>query len=459
MCGLLYCHRLKLILQTTDPGTNVLDELENRHWAALLEPLVDNHDLDRSELLQRTKTLRTTLEAEDFSKPGASELLFNEHDATLLIRLAASDRLPAQDISRPSHELLYFMERCRHPVFVSTVRECYPTCPADRQPNLLRLLSAQDPELAAECLREILENYPLPEGNHPRTYANFRKHPEYVHKYALKLVERAGEEICSVVDLVNVAIGAGHLDTKLLEPAARLIEQNVRKLTRAASRREDDVRDRWRIDADYFYLRQELGAWLDLLGTVLPCDINLLHEAESLADPLIAVNALSAIYARQVAPHKDAILRAAVSNETRGMLYKVLMRFGRVQAFPPEYSTFEKFAELEMVQWLLYPSELGYEPPKIELMARIDSRTADADEEIQCWCLWKFADLEGTEYAGVSGPYGREALEQPSLDSVRSNDVFSEFSEWSTLSPEEHLGSVLETLSDWRIAFSDGCDV
>lgn len=64
------------------------------------------------------------------------------------------------------------------------------------------------------------------------------------------------------------------------------------------------------------------------------------------------------------------------------------------------------------------------------------------------WCLWRFADDGGKSYAGVSGPYELE----PALDSITDADTFSNFTPWDDSTPEQHLASVLETLSNWRIA-------
>jgi len=49
---------------------------------------------------------------------------------------------------------------------------------------------------------------------------------------------------------------------------------------------------------------------------------------------------------------------------------------------------------------------------------------------------------------GVSGPYELA----PSLDSIMDADTFSNFTPWDDATQEQHLASVLETLSRWRIA-------
>ena len=109
-----------------------------------------------------------------------------------------------------------------------------------------------------------------------------------------------------------------------------------------------------------------------------------------------------------------------------------------------EQATFEAFAASHMAEWLRYPMELDREPERLELAATV--RGANDDGERQ-WCLWKFTGDKGVEYAGVSGPYPLPAPVGP----LEGSDVFSNFAEWDSATPEQHLESVLETLRDSRV--------
>ena len=333
--------------------------------------------------------------------------------------------------------------------------DCYADCPPKHQRDLLMLLAGQDQTLAAACLRDLLTEHGLARDNHARTFSKLRKRTESLHEYVLPLIESADEDIGHVVDLVNYAIGADHLEASALAPIAASIETNARNLLESARAAEASVRSRWRVDEDYFYLRQQLGAWIDLVGTVPDCDIEILDDASGLEDPLISLNVVAALLKRGSLPPAGPVERAAHSYETCADLYRVLAgRAGRLDLFPGERANFEHFAASEMVAWLLYPAELGYEPPEIELMATIDAQPGDESEgEFRRWCLWRFTDLEGTAYAGVSGPYEREALEKPDPATVRSHDVFSAFNEWDSKSPREHIDGMLENLVEWRIDF------
>jgi hypothetical protein len=48
--------------------------------------------------------------------------------------------------------------------------------------------------------------------------------------------------------------------------------------------------------------------------------------------------------------------------------------------------------------------------------------------------------------------YPAELGYESSLDCMTSADTFSTFTPWDDASPEQHLASVLETLSSWRIS-------
>lgn len=50
------------------------------------------------------------------------------------------------------------------------------------------------------------------------------------------------------------------------------------------------------------------------------------------------------------------------------LTYYALKKYGKTDLFPQELATAEYLAESDMVQWLMYPTELGKKPDKIELL-------------------------------------------------------------------------------------------
>ena len=101
-----------------------------------------------------------------------------------------------------------------------------------------------------------------------------------------------------------------------------------------------------------------------------------------------------------------------------------------------------------MAEWLLYPSELGYEPTRLELIAKV-SGMSEGNEVIMC--LWRVAAEDRSAFAAASGPYDVTAPIGP----VSGNNTFSTFTEWESRSPDEHLREIVETLDRWKVEWCE----
>ncbi len=64
----------------------------------------------------------------------------------------------------------------------------------------------------------------------------------------------------------------------------------------------------------------------------------------------------------------EAIRQLAEDNGYASWLFEALKKRGKTRLFPQELATPEYLAESDMVQWLMYPTELGKKPDKIELL-------------------------------------------------------------------------------------------
>jgi hypothetical protein len=171
----------------------------------------------------------------------------------------------------------------------------------------------------------------------------------------------------------------------------------------------------------------------------------LLEEALRLPDPRLTAFAAASVLRRGGRVPKAALNRAARSHETRGLLFLLLDGIGKVDLFPARWRTWDAFAAANMVDWLIYPTELGREPDQLQQMAVF---TADgADGELALY-VWRFRDGGEPWRAGISGPYRRTEEPRP----VHGNLTFSGFDDWESATAEQHAEAALKTLGEWRRA-------
>ena len=104
-----------------------------------------------------------------------------------------------------------------------------------------------------------------------------------------------------------------------------------------------------------------------------------------------------------------------------------------------------------MVNWLVYPTELGRVPDEIELMKVVPIDTGLAGG-IYDYYLFRFRTLEphwaakNGWIAGVSGPFHRQA--SPTVHAL--GHTFSTFTKWEAMHPDDHVGDISELKKSWR---------
>lgn len=101
-------------------------------------------------------------------------------------------------------------------------------------------------------------------------------------------------------------------------------------------------------------------------------------------------------------------------------LYGILKKIDKIEEFPKEFLIQEKFAKSHMIDWLIYPTELGQEPNTIELAG-----TFEEDDEI--FYVYKFTSEQDSfaqngVMVGVTGGYSKD---KNSLEN--SGFTFSQF--------------------------------
>ena len=137
----------------------------------------------------------------------------------------------------------------------------------------------------------------------------------------------------------------------------------------------------------------------------------------------------------------NALERAAADARARFALYHGLLELDALDAFPPRHLNQASLAESEMVQWLLFPTELGDVPEAIELIgtAELDLDAGPADLYV-----FRFRAASGEPWlVGWSGPFLH--ADQPTTD---GGWTFSSFEPEGEGPPEETVREIVDALMD-----------
>ena len=122
---------------------------------------------------------------------------------------------------------------------------------------------------------------------------------------------------------------------------------------------------------------------------------------------------------------------------------------GRETLFPLAFRTQEAFAESEMVNWLIFPTELGRAPDKIELEAIVPRDTPSGAVQ---YYVFRFRTLpphwaaKDGWLAGGAGPF----LTKDGPTTEGGGDTFSTFTRWESKTTEEHARELTGVIGDWR---------
>ena len=196
---------------------------------------------------------------------------------------------------------------------------------------------------------------------------------------------------------------------------------------------------------------RETGAIsLDLLGHIRgPLPHAALEKALAYRDTRLVAFAALASIRRGEAVQGEILERVAASAETRWALWKGLKDQGREDVFPARFRTQAAFAEARMVDWLVYPTELGRPPDRIELMKVVTSERRETGGPFDTY-VFRFRSnhpsfREKGWMAGVAGPFRR--ADAPTADDL--GGTFSKFEKWESQSAEEHAEGIDELLDSW----------
>lgn len=233
--------------------------------------------------------------------------------------------------------------------------------------------------------------------------------------------------------------------------APRLVEMSAERREKLMPLQRD-TGVAWRYEEAYLPVKGEAGLVLDVLG-YLPGRIveDELHKALAYRDPYLKLFAVVSLFRRDLEVKREHLEAVAANAERRNWLFSKLASLNKLSLFPERYRTQESFAESKMVNWLVYPTELGSEPDEIELMKTIEIPNQD-DDDIDLFYLFRFRTHEPHWAAekgwmvGVSGPFSRK--QAPTTNGGWS--TFSSFEPWDSKSADEHFQGMVGTIEAYE---------
>lgn len=422
--------------------STLINAVVSEKWRELLGRQLSN---DPKEQLAANRALQTAI-SESHARTS-KDLWINHKEIPLLIQIAMTMQFPVPRGAFTSAEgqILNWFWQVQHPLIAPSIADFYANASLRAKMGALVVLAVQRTSEALTTLTYLVGRDGFPEHMHIRFFWELNKCVEFADLLLPELLLHAGRQIGGIVDFINAVDTGGKLKPGHLEPALEIVEQNAAAAYEQVKNMQQIAGSSWRYEEAYLEVSEPYGAYLDLLGLMPKSSIEPLHAATRLSDPRLILIAAVALLKRRVQPPAPVLEMVARSHVVRLDLHRILKNLGRLDLFPQAFLNFECFAASHMVSWLAHPQELGCEPALLELKATLTGSTEQGERQ---WCLWRFADDGGKSYAGVSGPYELD----PSLDSMTDADTFSNFTPWDEASPEQHLASVLETLSNWRIA-------
>jgi len=210
----------------------------------------------------------------------------------------------------------------------------------------------------------------------------------------------------------------------------------------------------WMWEDDYLTPRSNAALLLDILGYIPSPEATAeLRAALAYSDPYLKVFTIVSLLRHGIVAPPEQYEEVARSTTTRQTLHIMLKDIGRLDLFPKAFTSQAALAEGDMVNWLLYPTELGKPPDTIELMA---VRSVESSEGTEDYYFFRFrandsdVNQPGVWMAGVSGPYPHTGIAGTSA----GGDTFSDFMPWTDQFPDNYMEE-LDKLPGERFGTND----
>lgn len=394
------------------------------------------------------KVLRGLMDADAGVREAAFERLerINEkkhkipkREALGLLRAAVGLAFPPQqfDWNDTAHELIFPLVESPHPELVPIARAAYPHLGDQAKCAVLALFGAVGNRRAAVALVASVREHGWPRV-YGRVFTEMKKLYRHADVLFPELVVRAGKNLGGVADALIDALASGKVSRSQvnLEPIAPLITKSLRDVLARVAKHQRAQGIKWRFTERYSEGRGTAGAWLDLAGYLRTKAVApLLKNALALRDPRLALFAVISILRRRGKVPPAVLERIAACHETREILFDKLGQVNKLSLFPKPWRTWDAFAASHMVEWLIFPTELGREPEHLEQMAVLTHKS-------RAVYVFRFRDERGPWKAGVAGPFVRRGDPRP----LHGHLTFSRFENWSSATPEEHALAIVKNV-------------
>ncbi|MBX7245224.1 MAG: hypothetical protein K1X53_06975 [Candidatus Sumerlaeaceae bacterium] len=329
--------------------------------------------------------------------------------------------------------------------FIPVIEAQFPRKDANQARYAFALLGAIGTKAAAEAVLNILrEQRPrLPASLILQEFAESPDPSEVSSVLFPSLLEFVDSDPpqFSICRLLWIFHDAGWLSEETVAPATTSTLALYAKLEKRLSRQQQTTTGRWMYSDSYSVDRDYGGLWLDLLPAFPTTQSrNFLRRATKFTDPLLQYYAVRSFLRLGEKVDPAVLLSVAAHPETRNRLYGLLAEKEMLSEFPKPYWTQAALSEADMFEWLVYPTELGEPPGKLELMAIVPTPEKSRRNR-EDYYVYRFTDRKKPRewLAGIVGPIPRDGELHYSVE-----DTYSDFEPWDKCSPEEHVARMLK---------------
>ncbi len=252
-------------------------------------------------------------------------------------------------------------------------------------------------------------------------------------------------------EMLNLALELSMTELVVLNKSASDAVVKAHQEIRADLKQAKDYHEWIWDDNDYLVKRTLSGLMLDLLG--YDNQSNSIEELRSsnahFEDQRLRMFASLSLVRRQQEVSAQSLKAIASDDESRQFLFNGLKQLDKLELYPADFISQEELSKSDMINWLLYPTELARIPSAIEFIQMFTIEFDDVGPAD--FYLWKFrSDHESWSsqgwMVGLSGPFVR--AETPTTEHY--GFTFSAFTKLDEKTPDEHFDEIVDIMIRWQ---------